>query len=193
MSSSQDNHPTLVLMPTILFDASSSSLAFDFLTSYLIALTSAFSPQRSPLWLLTSAAWGGLGPDPSPIPREPSSSMQHCFRLPSFLRMHSWHTMIQATKLPFASLLWRRSQDPLVTIKPKTIKKILDAMDLALTKARPLAHCRVEIRRVNLRRWLGCFSVSAVRAITIDVSASPPLSRTGFPESGWHSSFPQRP
>ena len=57
--------------------------------------------------------------------------MQHCFRLPSFLRMHSWHTMIQKVY----------EIDPLLCpfcggevkilsfiIKPKTIKKILDAM-----------------------------------------------------------------
>ena len=63
--------------------------------------------------------------------------MQHCFRLPSFLRMHSWHTMIQKVY----------EIDPLLCpfcggevkilsfiIKPKTIKKILDGP--AFTKAR---------------------------------------------------------
>ena len=34
-------------------------------------------------------------------------------------------------------------------IKPKTIKKILDAMDLPSQKPEPLAHCRVEIRRAQ--------------------------------------------
>ena len=78
--------------------------------------------------------------------------MQHCFRLPSFLRMHSWHTMIQKIY----------AIDPLLCpfcggevkilsfiIKPKTIKKILDAMDLPSQKPEPLAHCRVEIRRAQ--------------------------------------------
>ena len=66
--------------------------------------------------------------------------------------MHSWHTMIQKIY----------EIDPLLCpfcggevkilsfiIKPKTIKKILDAMDLPSQKPEPLAHCRVEIRRAQ--------------------------------------------
>ena len=78
----------------------------------------------------------------------------HAALLPSssFLRMHSWHTMIQKVY----------EIDPLLCpfcggevkilsfiIKPKTIKKILDAMDLPSQKPEPLAHCRVEIRRAQ--------------------------------------------